>query len=301
MTYRERMATLTDLSRDIADLVERCGPSVVQVDARRGRLASGVVWADNLVLTANHVIEHEDAIAVSAGGAAVKASIAGRDPGSDLALLKTDGLKAPAAARGTSADTRAGQIVVALARPGELQATLGIVSGMTESFRSWRGGETERLLQTTTAMLPGFSGGPLIDAGGRVIGINSWSFGRGVSRALPVEVAERVADSLKTHGRIRRPYLGLGMQPVRLPEALKNQLGQDSGLLVVTVEPGGPAAKAGMLQGDTVVALDGAGVGQLDEVFRALRGLAIGSAHSLRVVRAGELKDLSLTTGERAG
>lgn len=300
MTYRERVASLADLSRDIADLVERCGASVVQVDGRRGRLASGVVWADNLVLTADHVLEHEDHIGVAVGAAAVKASIVGRDSGTDLALLKTEGLKAPAAARGGSTDSRSGQIVLALGRPGGLRVTVGIISGMTEAFRSWRGGETERLIQTTAALLPGFSGGPLIDAGGRVIGINSWNFGGGVSRALPVETAERVAESLKTHGRIRRAYLGLGMQPVRLIEALKSQLGQDSGLLVVTVEPGGPAARAGMLQGDTVVAFDGTAVRELDEVFRALQGLAVGSSHTLRVARAGELKDLTVTTGERA-
>lgn len=294
------MATLSDLSRDIAELVERCGPSIVQVDARRGRSATGVVWGDNLVLTADHVLEHDDAITVSAGAAAVKASVAGRDPGTDLALLKTQGLTAPAAPRARSADTRAGQIVLAVGRPGELRVTVGIISGVSESFRSWRGGETERLIQTTAELLPGFSGGPLIDADGRVIGINSWNFGRGVSRAIPVETAEKVAESLRTHGRIRRAYLGLGTQPVRLAEALKNQLGQETGLLVVTVESDGPAAKAGLLQGDTVVALDGEPVRQLDELFRALRGLEVGSAHKLRVVRAGDLKEVTITTGERA-
>ena len=147
--------------------------------------------------------------------------------------------------------------------------------------------------------MPGFSGGPLLDGDGRVIGINSWNFGRGITRAIPIETAAAVAENLQTHGRIRRAYLGLGAQPVRLGEALRNQLGQDSGLLVVTVEAGGPAAKAGLMQGDTLVRVDGDPVRQLDELFGKLRAFDIGSTHRFGVVRGGELKDVSVALGER--
>ena len=293
------MGTLSDLSRDIADLVGRLGPSVVRIDARRGRPATGIIWADNLVLTADHVLEHEDTIQVTGSTTTVKASIAGRDAGTDIALLRTEGLNGAPAPRGRSTDIRAGHIVIAIGQPGELQVTVGIVSGLSGSFRSWRGGQVERLIQTTAELLPGFSGGPLVDADGRVVGINSWNFGRGVSRAVPVETAERVAESLKTHGRIRRAYLGLGAQPVRLSEALASQLGEESGLLVVTVEPGGPAQKAGLLQGDTIVSVDGDPVRHLDELFGKLGALEVGSAHRLGVVRAGERKDVPVTVGER--
>ncbi len=293
------MGTLSDLSRDVADLVGRVGPSVVRVDARRGRPATGIIWADDLVLTADHVLEQEDAIEVTGSTTTVKASIAGRDPGTDLALLRTEGLNGVPAPRGRSTDIRAGHIVIAIGQPGELEVTVGIVSGLSGSFRSWRGGQVERLIQTTAELLPGFSGGPLVDADGRVIGINSWNFGRGVSRALPVETAERVAESLRTHGRIRRAYLGVGAQPVRLSEILAKQLGQESGLLVVTVEPGGPAQKAGLLQGDTIVTVDGDPVRHLDELFGKLGALEVGSAHRLGVVRAGERKDVAVTVGER--
>ncbi|TMD18316.1 MAG: PDZ domain-containing protein, partial [Chloroflexi bacterium] len=281
------MATLSDLSRDIAQVVARLGPSVVRVDARRGRPASGVIWADNLVLTADHILEHEDTIQVTGSTATVKASIAGRDPGTDLALLRAEGLNGVPAPRGSSTDIRVGQVVVAIGQPGELQVTVGIVSGLSGSFRSWRGGQVERLIQTTAELLPGFSGGPLVDAEGRVIGINSWNFGRGISRAVPLETADRVAESLRAHGRIRRAYLGLGAQPVRLSERLAQQLGQESGLLVVTVEAGGPAQTAGLLQGDTIVTLDGDPVRHLDELFSKLGTLEVGSAHQLAVVRAG--------------
>jgi len=293
------MGTLSDVSGDIADLVGRLGPSVVRVDARRGRPATGIIWADDLVLTADHVLEQEDAIEVTGSTTTVKASIAGRDPGTDLALLRTEGLSGVPAPRGRSTDIRAGHIVIAVGQPGEMQVTVGIVSGLSGSFRSWRGGQVERLIQSTAELLPGFSGGPLVDADGRVIGINSWNFGRSVSRAVPVETAERVAESLKTHGRIRRAYLGLGAQPVRLSEALASQVGQETGLLVVTVEPGGPAQKAGLLQGDTIVTVDGDPVRHLDELFGKLGALEVGSAHRLGVVRAGERKDVAITVGER--
>jgi S1-C subfamily serine protease len=293
------MATLSDLSREIAELVARLGSSIVRVDARQGRPATGIIWADNLVLTADHVLEHEDTIQVTGAQSTVKAAIAGRDPGTDLALLRTEGLRGVSAPRGRSTDIRPGHLVIALGQPGDLQVTFGIVSGMSGSFRSWRGGQVEHLIQTTAELLPGFSGGPLVDADGRVIGINSWNFGRGISRAVPVETAERVAESLKTHGRIRRAYLGLGAQPVRLSQALASQIGQDSGLLVVTVEAGGPAQTAGLLQGDTIVTIDGDPVRQLDELFGKLGALEVGSAHRLGVIRAGERKDIAITVGER--
>src|ERR1700738_3658081 len=286
------MATLSDLSREIAELVGRLASSIVRIDARQGRPATGIIWADNLVLTADHVLEHEDTIQVTGSQAAVKAAVAGRDPGTDLALLRTEGLKGAPAPRGRSTDIRPGHLVIALGQPGDLQVTFGIVSGLSGSFRSWRGGQVESLIQTTAELLPGFSGGPLVDAEGRVIGINSWNFGRGVSRALPVETAERVAESLKTHGRIRRAYLGLGAQPVRLSQALAGQIGQESGL---AVEAGGPAQTAGLLQGDTIVAIDGDPVRHLDELFGKLSALEVGSAHRLGVVRAGERKDIAIT------
>ena len=294
------MATLSDLSREIAQVVAGLAPSVVRVDARGGRPATGIVWADNLVLTADHVIEEDDNILVTGAPTSVKGSLVGRDRATDLALLRTEGLRGAPAARGRSADLRPGHIVLALGGCiGEQQVTLGIVSGFSGEFRSWRGGQVNTLIQTTAELLPGFSGGPLVDAEGRVIGINSWNFGRRSSRALPVETAERVAESLRAHGRIRRAYLGVGAQPIRLSEALANQLGQESGLLIATVETDGPAHRAGLQQGDTIVTVDGDPLwGRLDGLFATLRGLDVDSTHAFGVVRAGELKEFAVTLGE---
>ena len=297
------MTTLSELSREIAQLVAGLAPSLVRVDARGGRPATGIIWADNLVLTADHVIEADDNILVTGAPATVKASLLGRDRTTDLALLRTEGLRGAPAPRGRSADLRTGHIVLALGGTiGEQQVTMGIVTGSSGEFRSWRGGQALSLIQTTAELLPGFSGGPLVDADGRVIGVNSWNFGRGRSRALPVETAERVAESLRTHGRIRRAYLGVGVQPIRLTEALAGQLGQESGLLIVTVEPDGPALKGGLLQGDTLVTVDGDPLfGRLDGLFAMLRAFDVDSTHPFGVMRAGEIKEVAVTLGEAPG
>jgi S1-C subfamily serine protease len=297
------MTTLSELSREIAQLVAGLAPSLVRVSARGDRPATGIIWAENLVLTADHVIEADDNILVTGAPATVKASLLGRDRTTDLALLRTEGLRGAPAPRGRSADLRTGHIVLALGGTiGEQQVTMGIVTGSSGEFRSWRGGQALSLIQTTAELLPGFSGGPLVDADGRVIGINSWNFGRGLSRALPVETAERVAESLRTHGRIRRAYLGVGVQPIRLTEALAGQLGQESGLLIVTVEPDGPAHKGGLLQGDTLVTVDGDPLfGRLDGLFAVLRAFDVDSTHPFGVVRAGEIKEAVVTLGEAPG
>jgi len=297
------MTTLSELSREIAQLVASLAPSLVRVDARGGRPATGIIWADNLVLTADHVIEADDNILVTGAPATVKASLLGRDRTTDLALLRTEGLRGAPAPRGRSADLRTGHIVLALGGTiGEQQVTMGIVTGSSGEFRSWRGGQALSLIQTTAELLPGFSGGPLVAADGRVIGINSWNFGRGLSRALPVETAERVAESLRTHGRIRRAYLGIGVQPIRLTEDLAGQLGQESGLLIVTVEPDGPAHTAGLLQGDTLVTVDGDPLfGRLDGLFAVLRAFDVDSTHPFGVVRAGEIKEVAVRLGEAPG
>src|SRR5207249_9861945 len=157
------MATLSDLSRDIAAILDRAAPGIVRVDARRGRPATGIVWGNNLVLSADHVIEHDDAIQVSAGGTAVKATVAGRDPGTDLALLKTDGLTASPLARAASADVRIGHLVLPAGRANELQVSLRIVSRLSGASHSWPAGAPDRLLETAPELLPGSSGGPLLD------------------------------------------------------------------------------------------------------------------------------------------
>jgi len=292
------MSTLKDLSDDIAALVEKASKSVVRVDARRGRAGTGIVWDNGLVLTANHVVEQEDEIQVVVDDKSTKATLVGRDPATDLALLKVEGLSAPAMARAKVEDLKPGQIVLAIGRPGSLKATFGTISAVSSSWRGWRGSEIEHLIQTNAPLYPGFSGGPLVDVDGRAVGMNSWVFGRGDGRAVAMDVAERVVASLKADGRIRRPYLGIGTQEVALPEPVKAKAKQDSGLLIVAVEPQSPADKAGLMQGDTLVALNGTTTSSLEDLYSGLRMAKVGATQTVRVVRAGELKDLQVTVGE---
>jgi len=292
------MATLKDLSNDIAALVEKASKSVVRVDARRGRAGTGIVWDTGLVLTANHVVEQEEDIQVVADDKSTKATLVGRDPATDLALLKVEGLAAPAMPRGKVDELRPGQIVLAIGRPGSLKATFGTISAVSSSWRGWRGSEIEHLIQTNAPLYPGFSGGPLVDVDGRAIGMNSWVFGRGDGRAIAMDVAERVIASLKADGRIRRPYLGIGTREVALPAPVKAKANQDSGLLIVAVEPQSPADKAGLMQGDTLVALNGTTTSSLEDLYSGLRKAKVGATQTVRVVRAGELKDLQVTVGE---
>jgi len=289
--------SLKDFSSELAEAVERASQSVVRINARRGRAGSGIVWDDGLVVTADHVVENEDEIQVTAGDRTVKATVVGRDPGSDLAVLRAEGLGAPAFPRGSSAGLKIGHLVLAIGRPNGLQATMGMVSSLGSP--RGRGGELERVIQSDTTLYPGFSGGPLVDADGRVVGLNSWHYGRGISVSIPIEAATRIVDSLKTHGRIKRPYLGIGTQPVRLADPVKGKANQEGGLLVLNVEPNSAAAKGGVLQGDIIVALGGKPTPHLNELFQALRTLEIGSNQTVRIVRAGEVRDISVTVGER--
>ena len=292
------MSSLKELSDDIEELVEKASKSVVRVDARRGRAGTGIVWDSGLVLTANHVVEQEEDIEVVVDEKSGKATLVGRDPATDIALLKVDGLSAPALPRAKVSDLKPGQIVIAIGRPGNLKATFGTISAVSSPWRGWRGSEIEHLIQTNAPLYPGFSGGPLVNADGRAAGMNSWVFGRGDGRAIAMDVAERVVESLRADGRIKRPYLGIGTQEVPLPDAVKARANQESGLLIVAVEPQSPADRAGLMQGDTLLALDGTVTRSLQDLYTGLRKAKVGATQTVRLVRAGELKDISVTVGE---
>ncbi|HYM51079.1 MAG TPA: S1C family serine protease [Candidatus Limnocylindrales bacterium] len=294
------MGVLADLSKDIEALVAKAGQFVVRVDARRGRAGTGIVWDKDLVLTANHVVEQEEDIAVVVDEKSLKASLVGRDPATDLALLRVPGLPLTPAPRARVADLKAGQIVLAVGRSGGLKATFGTISSISSSPRGWRGSEIEHLIQTNAPLYPGFSGGPLVDVDARVVGMNSWVFGRGDGRAIAMDVAERVVASLLSGGRVKRPYLGIGTQPVPLPEAVKAKANQESGLLILAVEPKSPADQAGLMQGDTLIGIDGTSTTDLDALFNGLRKLQVGATQKLRLIRAGELKELPITIGEQS-
>ncbi len=227
-------------SDNLAAAVERAGQAIVRVDARRRQSASGVLWsADGLVLTADHVLERDEDLSVSLpDGRNATASIVGRDPGTDLALLKADtGGATPIQPGGAP---RVGALALLVARPdGQLATSIGVVSATSGPLRKMRGGRLEGFIRTDATFYPGFSGGPLVDTSGRMIGLATSQFGRGRGSGLviPLETIQRVAGVLQSHGRVRRGFLGLSSQAVPLPEALRGTLGlqQESGLLVMGV------------------------------------------------------------------
>jgi S1-C subfamily serine protease len=291
--------TLSAFSEELAGAVEVAGKGIVRVSARRGPGASGVVWGDGLVLTASHVLEADENIGVNDGAKDYTATVVGRDLVTDVAVLKVEGLSAKAAARAGEGALKVGELVLAVGRPADLRATIGVVGSLSSSQRGWRGGGLEGLVLTDAELYQGFSGGPLINAKGEVVAINSWYYGQGTTKALPVAAAERVAQSLVAHGRVKQPYLGIGTQPVYLPDEVRGKVGQDSGVMVISVEAGSPAASAGVLQGDTLVGIDDVQVTGMRSLFTVLRTVEVGSAVTLKLVRAGDIKEVKVNVGER--
>jgi S1-C subfamily serine protease len=231
-------------------------------------------------------------------GSSVKATVAGRDASTDLAVLRAEATGLQPAKR--SEALAVGHLVLALGRPGRtVQATLGIVSALGDSWRTPMGGQIDRYLQTDVVMYPGFSGGPLVSSGGVVVGLNSSGLARGVSLAVPVATLESTAETLLAHGRMRRGYLGVSTQSARLPAALAEQVNQETGLLIVNVEPDSPADKGGLVLGDTIVGLDGTAVRHHDDLLAMLAGDRVDKKVPVSIVRGGELQTINVKIGVR--
>lgn len=293
--------SLADFSNALADAVETAGASIVSVNARRRLPATGIAWDESTILTSDHVIEREENITVTLpSGEEIAATIASRDSGSDIALLKIASGKLTPIARATDAP-RAGQLALALGRPGGgVMASLGIVSYIGGSWRTHRGAQIAGYLRSDTTFFPGFSGGPLVDAQGRMVGLNSSRLGQGQGMTLPNAAVEKVVTALQSAGRIRRGYLGISSQVVRLPEQLASQAsGQETGLLVVGVESNSPAGSAGLIMGDILAGVAGTSVKSTEDLQGALGPDTVGTNVTLSVFRGGTLTAIPVTVGER--
>src|SRR3712207_2157636 len=298
----ENLYALSALSEGMADAVEKIGASVVRVNGRRRRPGSGVIYAPNMVLTANHVLEREEDLTVGTlEGRTLSAQFVGRDPSSDLAVLRVEGLDA-GAAKPAAGEARVGQLALAVGSGGRSdgpRASLGVVSAVGGPTRTWRGPRLERYIQTDATPYPGFSGGPLIDARGDVLGIMTAGPRRGSMFVIPAELAWRVAKTLEERGSVKRGYLGILSQPVRLPDGQRLGLTQRGGLLVVGVEDGSPAGRGGLIVGDILATLDGQPVEDTEDLLLLLTGDRVGQEVEVKVVRGGELQSLQITVGER--
>ncbi|MBP7589983.1 MAG: trypsin-like peptidase domain-containing protein [Chloroflexi bacterium] len=293
---------LAELSDTLANTVAAAGASVVRVEGRRRIPATGIVWsADGLIVTAHHVVAQDENIQVGLpDGSVVAATLVGRDPSTDTAVLRVDAADLTPLTESNKQELGVGNLVLALGRPGKtVQATLGIVSALGDGWRTRMGGQIDRYLQTDVVMYPGFSGGPLVDAHGRLAGMNTSALMGGVSLAIPTVTLARVIDALVADGRMKRGYLGVSTQRVKLPTELREQLGQKTGLLIVSAEPNSPASAAGLTLGDTIVTLDGEKVRDHDDLLALLSGDRVGTAVPVGVVRGGQVQPMQVTIGER--
>lgn len=298
---------LVELSEALSGAVEYAGRGVVAIVEGGQHGVSGTVWLDGIVVTAEHTIRGEDEVTVVLpSGEKVKGKIAGRDPSTDVAVLKLDSKSAinlTPAPQANAREAMVGSIVLAIGRRNEgLSASYGVISATGEQWRTSTGGKVDSWLRLDLLPYPGFSGGPLIDAKGRVLGINT-SGPRRLIVTIPTETINRVVDQLLAKGRIARGYLGLAMQPVGVPAALQKALGLQAarGLLVVTVAPGGPADKGGVRVEDLIVALNGSAASHLSDLQNILDSDNIGKPVKLRILRGGTPTEVTVTIAERTG
>jgi S1-C subfamily serine protease len=299
------MSVLSDFSQELSAAAEKAGPSVVTVRGRHRLPSSGIHWRKGVIVTADHTVRREEDVTVLLpDGKRVAAKLAGRDPGTDLAVLKLDEEVSVSIPQfGDPATLKLANFVLALGRTrnATLVASAGIIGGLSGEHRTWRGGRIDQNIRLDLALYPGFSGGPLVSVDGKVLGVNTNGLGRGRAVTIPVATVNRTVDELLQKGHIARPYLGIAMQPVSLPEALRGKLknATNGGLMVLHVEPAGPAEKAGIVLGDVIVELQGKPALDTDNLRDLLASAKIGDTVKATVVRGGSPVDVSLTLGER--
>ena len=295
---------ISSFSQELAVAAEQAGSSVVTVYARHRVPSSGIHWRKGIVVTANHTVRRDDDITVLIhGGKRVSAKLAGRDPGTDLAVLKFEDGSVATPQFGDPANLKLANFVLALGRTrsGNLVASAGIIGGLGGEWRTWRGGRIDQSIRLDLALYPGFSGGPLVNVDGSVLGLNTNGFGRGRAVTIPVSTINRVVDELLDKGYIVRPYLGIAMQPVAVPEALRTKLklATAGGLMVLHVEAGGPADKAGIVLGDVIVELQGKPTLDTGHIQDLLASAKVNEKLGTTVIRGGAPLELSITLGER--
>ena len=294
-----------NFSAGLAECVERVAASVVTVHSRSRRSAnatsSGVVWKPGLIITSDTGLRADDGLHVTLpGGETVTAALKGRDGTTDLAVLACETGAAPQAAF-AAGPVKVGQLAVTVGRTGTTGpiATLGMVSGVSGEWKTWRGGKLSEFIRLDTSIYPTSIGGAVADASGNLIGLVAGGLSRSSVIAIPRGTIERAAESLATRGRITRGYLGIGLQTVAIPEAL--QLGQESGIMAVHVEESGPAAQAGLMLGDVLLHVGEMPVTTVEALHAALGSDSVGKQVKLKFLRGGAVHEAAATVGERPG
>ena len=292
------MTTVMDLSNALAGAVERAAGSVFAVHGRPRLPSTGVLWRAGLIVTASHTVEPDREVTLTApDGRTLSARVAGRDPGLDIAVLRAEVDGVPVADIGDDSDLRIGHLVLALgAGP---RASAGIVSAL--DIRGGRQPVAGEILAVDLTLYPGFSGGPLVDVLGRVIGITTSGISRHLQCAVRAATVTRLAEHVVRGGKIPRAYLGVGTQPVMLPEHLRERLSvaQRTAVIVVNVTPDSPAAAAGLVIGDVIVSIAGHAIAEPVDLLAVLQPDRVGKTVTTSILRGGEPRELQVTVGER--
>jgi S1-C subfamily serine protease len=293
---------LQALSDEVAGIAKKVSPSVVRVGSGH-RTGSGVVWSeDGQIITASHVVGRRNVVDVDLGGdKTYEAKVMGQDPYTDIAVLKVEGQGLQSIQKGSSKNLSVGQFVLALANPfgGQPSMTSGIITSSKRTLRGWGGMVMEDVIITDARLNPGYSGGPLVDATGSMIGLNTaYISSRGV--AVPVATIQRTVETLATKGHMSRAYLGILSDSISLPEEVRTQtnLDQDEGLIVLGVEKNTPAKKAGLAIGDVIVKFGNEIVGNLYDLHKVLSGDVVGKTVKISVLRGERLTELTITPTE---
>ncbi len=304
-------STLSQLSTELADAVQAASGSIVAIHARRRIPSSGIVWRDGVIVSASHTVRKDDDIGITLpDGASTTSTVIGRDAATDLIALRiaAGSAKPLLASPGGSETTRVGALVIAAGRPGrDVTASFGVISAIREGWRTWQGGgggaRIDRVLRLDLAIYDGFSGGPLLDASGALLGIDNSALGRGMPMALPAFAVDRVIDELITRGHVPRPFIGVAVQPVMLPSALvrQHQLANDTALLILSVGDGSPAERGGLFVGDALVEANGHVLRHPTDLLDVLAGVNDGSTVALKVLRGGAVKEVSIVPIDRGG
>jgi S1-C subfamily serine protease len=290
---------LTEFSNQLADAAAKAAPSVIQVHGRR-QPASGVIYAPGVVVTTTRALRREDRLHVRGSeGDAVDAELAGWDPATGLAILKAPALSAAPVAVAKQAP-RVGHLALAIARSWSngLTVSTGVVSIIGGPLQTGRRRAIDQIIRTTAPMHDGFAGGAFVDTSGELLGITTASTIRGLGVVIPAGIAWHTAQHLLEHGGLKRGFLGIAGQPVRLPESRRTDKAEE-GLLIIAITPDGPAAKAGVLIGDVILAVDEQPIGSPEELLDWLTGNRVGKTATLRLLRGGKPAEVSVTIAER--
>ena len=295
---------LVNLSNELASAVDRVAAGVVAVFARPRIGSSGIVWRKNLILTSSQGVRAEDGIRVLfPDGRLVEAKLRGRDHGTDLALLEVDTGSARPLDLIADATLKAGQLVLAVGRTADTGpiASFGIVSGVSGEWKSWRSDKLNPFVRLDVSVYPTSSGGAAVDASGNVIGLVSTGLSRTSVLAVTRTTIDRVAQKLSEKGYVSHGFLGITIQPVALPRDVKEklQLDQDTGIMLLGLDPDGPGAAGGLMMGDVLLSAAGEALKDPETLAEVLDGTMVGDTLSIRVLRGGAVQELQVRVGER--